>query len=104
MNITDIVAFLLLLLIGIVSSRPAMQRIVINNHEWEVPNEPGWEEVIKAAELVQQRLTSCVTVPECRRIAEEMSAVFYNYPVSKKYLENHKDDADDILESIFKWG
>jgi len=81
-----------------------MQRIVINNHEWEVPNEPGWDEVVKAAELVQQRLTSCATASECRQIAEAMNALFYSYPVSKQYFETHKDDANDILSSIFKWG
>ncbi len=104
MNITFIGCFLLLLFLCMVSSRPVMQRIVINNHEWEVPNEPGWDEVVKAAELVQQRLTSCATASECRKIAEEMNALFYNYPVSKQYFETHKDDGNDILSSIFKWG
>lgn len=106
MDINTISLYLLLLLslYGLVSSLPVVQRIVINNHEWEVPNEPGWDEVIKAAELVQKRLTSCVTVPDCRKIAEEISAVFYRYPVSRQYFETHENDANDILASIFKWG
>jgi hypothetical protein len=82
-----------------------MQRIIINNHEWEVPDEPGWEEVIKEAEAVQQRLlSSCETVADCRRIIDQMSAVFFHYPVSQKYLDTQSDNADDILASIFKWG
>ncbi|CAF1558583.1 unnamed protein product [Rotaria magnacalcarata] len=86
-------------------SRPTMQRIVFNNHEWEVPNEPGWEDVIKEAEAVQHRLfNSCITAAECRRIIEELRDVFLRYPVSKKYLETYKVDGNDIMASIFKWG
>jgi len=81
-----------------------MQRIVIDNHEWEVPNGPGWDEVVKNAELVRKKLESCVKAAECRRIVEEIRDVFYLYPVSKEYFENHKNDANDILSSIFKWG
>ena len=82
-----------------------MQRIVVNQHEWEVPNEPGWEEVIQDAEAAQQRLfSSCQTVAECRQIVDQMRAVFLNYPVSRKYLESHSNGADDVIASIFKWG
>jgi hypothetical protein len=82
-----------------------MQRIIINNHEWEVPDEPGWEEVIKDVEAVQDRLlSSCATVADCHRIVDEMRAVFFRYPVSKKYVDTQNDDSDDILSSIFKWG
>lgn len=95
---------LLFLFIVMVSSRPLMQRIVVNNHEWEVPNEPGWIEVIKDAELAQQGLASCVTVPDCRRVVEAIRAVFDRHPVSKKYFESNKDAAYDTLGSIFKWG
>ena len=78
---------------------------MINNHEWEVPNEPGWEEVIKDAEAVQERLlSSCATVAECHRIIDEMRAVFFRYPVSQKYLDTESHDSDDVLASIFKWG
>ncbi|CAF2744717.1 unnamed protein product [Rotaria sp. Silwood2] len=82
-----------------------MQRILINNHEWEVPNEPGWEEVIREAEEVQQRhFSSCLTVAECRQVVNEMRAVFSRYPVSKKYLDTSQNDANDKFSSIFKWG
>ena len=82
-----------------------MQRIMINNHEWEVPNEPGWEEVIKDAEAVQERiLSSCTTATDCHRIIDEMRAVFFRYPVAQKYLDTESDDSNDILTSIFKWG
>ncbi len=97
-------SLLLLLLVAMVLSLPTMQRIVINNHEWEVPNEPGWEEVLKAVELVQRRLSTCLTVPDCRRVTEDIRAVFNRYPVSKKYFETNEDAANNILGSIFKWG
>ncbi|CAF1418989.1 unnamed protein product [Adineta steineri] len=88
-----------------VFSRPAMQRIIINNHEWEVPNEPGWEQVVNEAGLVQERLfSSCETAAECRQIINEMYAIFNHYPVSKKFLESDKTKADDFFTSIFKWG
>jgi hypothetical protein len=82
-----------------------MQRIEINNHVWEVPNEPGWEEVIKeASDLQQKLLSSCLTVSDCRRIIDQMHDLFLRYPVSEKYFTANNDDADDILRNIFKWG
>ncbi|CAF1142796.1 unnamed protein product [Rotaria sp. Silwood1] len=88
-----------------VLSNPVMQRIMINNHEWEVPNEPGWEEVIRDAEEVQQKyFSSCITVAECRQVVDQIRAVFARYPVSQKYLESNSNDANDIFSSIFKWG
>ncbi len=97
--------FYLVLLFGIVFSRPLMQKILINNHEWEVPNEPGWEEVIKDVELVRERIfSSCLTVAECRQIVHEIRIVFQRHPVSRKYLNYKEDDADNILRTIFKWG
>jgi hypothetical protein len=95
----------LLLLFGVASSRPAMQRIEINNHVWEVPNEPGWEEVVKEIEVLQKRLlSSCKTVAECYRIIDDIRAAFFRYPVSEKYLAENSDDGDDLFTSIFKWG
>ena len=94
-----------LLILGAVSSLPTMQRIEINNHVWEVPNEPGWEEVVKEADDLQQKLlSSCSTVSDCRQIIEQMQNLFLSYPVSQKYLTANNDDADDILRNIFKWG
>lgn len=96
---------LLLLVLEMVLSRPTMQRIMINNHEWEVPNEPGWEEVIKEVELVQQRIfSSCKTAAQCRQIIEEMNSIFYRYPVSKDYFETNKHNMMGLFTSIFKWG
>ncbi len=97
-------SLLLILILGIVLSRPLMQRIVINNHVWEVPNEPGWEQVIKHAELVRQRLHTCSTAAKCNRIVNELRAVFYHYSVSRKYLESDTSDDNNMLDSIFKWG
>ena len=78
-----------------------MQRLKMNNHEWLVPNEPGWEEVMKDALEMQKRLfSSCTTVAECRRIMEVMQTVFMRYPVSRRYLE----ESDGGLSTIFKWG
>jgi hypothetical protein len=87
-----------------VLSRPVMQRIMINNHVWEVPNEPGWEEVIQDAELIRPYLQKCTSAAECRQIVNELRAIFYHHPVSRKYLEINANDADDLLDSIFKWG
>jgi hypothetical protein len=100
-----IVLWIVASLMKLMIARPVMQRILINNHEWEVPNEPGWKQVIEHAESVQDHLfSSCRTVNECRRIIDAMRAVFLHYPVSRKYLENDVNDVDDILASIFKWG
>jgi hypothetical protein len=81
-----------------------MQRIVINNHLWEVPNEPGWEKVIEEAEIVRHLLDKCTTAAECRRIINELRAIFYRHSVSKQYLEPDANRGDDLLDSIFKWG
>jgi hypothetical protein len=100
----NLIVFFVILLLQVVLSRPTMQKIVIDNHEWQVPNEPGWEELIKIVAPIQKRLASCVTPAECRRITEEMRSVFYEYPVSKNYFDSLQDDVDDIFQSIFKWG
>ncbi|UJR09642.1 hypothetical protein I4U23_013876 [Adineta vaga] len=100
-----IILFALLLFTEMVLSRPLMQRIVIDNHEWEVPNEPGWEEVIEEANAARERIfRSCTTFAECRQAVDELYTIFEHHPVSKKYLETHKDEVNDILSSIFKWG
>ena len=96
--------FVLLLLHGMVLSRPTMQRIVINNHVWEVPNEPGWDQVLKDIELIQLSLDKCTTVTECHQIINELRTVFYRHSVSRKYLESNTKRGEDILASIFKWG
>lgn len=82
-----------------------MQRIRLNNHEWEVPNEPGWDEVIREAEAMQRRFfETCRTAFECRKMIDELRRIFLRYPVSKKFLENSSSDGEDIFSSIFKWG
>lgn len=97
--------FIFSIAISLVMSRPTMQRIRINNHLWEVPNEPGWKEVIQEAEMIQRDIfSSCKTAAECRRVAEAMREIFLRYPVSKKYLENTSTDSEDVFSTIFKWG
>ncbi|UJR36456.1 hypothetical protein I4U23_029179 [Adineta vaga] len=96
--------FALLISFGIVLARPKMQRIVINNHVWEVPNEPGWNEVIKDVELVQQSLSQCTSVFECHQIVNKLRAIFYRHAVSRKYIETNSKFGKDVLASIFKWG
>jgi hypothetical protein len=81
-----------------------MQRLLINNHIWEVPNEPGWEEVIKDAESVRYLLHKCKTAAECRHIANRLRDIFLRHSVSRQYLERNTNDANDLLNSIFKWG
>ena len=97
-------AMVLLVTLELVLSRPAMQRLLINNHEWEVPNEPGWEEVINEVQLIHRLLNKCTTAAECRHIISELQAVFYRHAVSRKYLESNTDDAEEVLSTIFKWG
>ena len=92
---------LVLLLVETIAGRPPMQRLTMDKHEWLVPNEPGWKDVMKEATEMQERLfSSCTTVAECRRIVEIMHTAFMRYPVSRRYLEH----ADDDLSTIFKWG
>ena len=98
---TVVITFILL---ATVLSKPTLKTIVINNHEWKVPDEPGWDEVIKKVGLVQERiLNSCSTVAECRKIVDEIRRIFLSYPVSKKYLEKD-NNANNIFGSIFRWG
>ncbi|UJR09641.1 hypothetical protein I4U23_013875 [Adineta vaga] len=86
-------------------SGPAMQRIVINNHEWEVSNEPGWEEVIEKANAVREQIfRSCKTLAECSQIVDKLHTIFERYPASKHYYETHKEEVEDMISSIFKWG
>lgn len=104
MNFILYSSLLLILLVGIISSRPLMQRLIINNHVWEVPDAPGWEEVVKEAELVRQYLHRCKTASECRQVINAMRAVFYSHSASRKYLEAITDGDNDRLDTIFKWG
>lgn len=100
-----IIFYYIFILLNATWARPTMQRIVVNNHEWEVPNEPGWLEVVQEAQAVQDRLlSSCVSLAECRRIVEQIKSVFYRFPVSKKYLEESNNNMDDVFSTIFKWG
>jgi hypothetical protein len=94
----------LILLLGLVSSRPSMQRLLINNHIWEVPNEPGWEDVIQDAEPVRHLLHKCKTSAECRHIVQRLRDIFQQHSVSRDYLQRNTDDTNDIINSIFKWG
>ncbi|CAF0735666.1 unnamed protein product [Adineta steineri] len=95
---------LLLTLHGIVLSRSVMQRITLNNHVWEVPNEPGWDEVIQDVEAIQNSLRKCSKVSECHKIVNRLRKVFYRHPVSRKYFEENAHLENDMMESIFKWG
>ncbi|CAF0750393.1 unnamed protein product [Rotaria sordida] len=86
---------------------PLTQKIVIHGHEWTVPNEPGWEDVLQEVEPIRRLLlANCATSRECRLAAEKLRDIFLKYPVSSKYyddsLRNDKNAYD--LGSIFKWG
>lgn len=98
------ICMLFLLLSVIVSSRPPMQRLLINNHMWEVPNEPGWNEVIEDAESIRRLLHKCKSAAECHHIVKQLRDVFHRYSVARKYLESNSQDPDDLFRSIFKWG
>lgn len=100
------VAVLLVLLTfsGAVLGRPALKTILINNHEWQIPDEPGWEEAIRDVTILQQQLRACVKVEECGQIVQQIRDTFYRYPAPRNYFEQHKDDEDDMFTTIFKWG
>ncbi|UJR26094.1 hypothetical protein I4U23_007440 [Adineta vaga] len=98
---------LLILQPSTIECRPRTQRIVIHGHEWTVPNEPGWEDVLNEAESVRHRLLSnCATSRECRLAAEKIRHIFLNHPVSARYYDEYIDNDSPRREqaSIFKWG
>ena len=98
-------SLLCLCLIVSVSSRSVLQRILIDHQQWEVPDEPGWIEVIEEANAIQEQyLTRCATAIECRRVVQELRKVFLRYPVSRKYLESNPRETNSMLGTIFKWG
>lgn len=84
-------------------ARPTTQIIVINDHEWEVPNEPGWDEVVQEADEVRQRLITCIIAAECRKVIEDMRAVFTRHKVSRDYFQSNENDPQ-MYDMIFKWG
>lgn len=94
----------LIVIVGTVLARPKIQRIIFNNHAWEVPNEPGWDEVIRDVELVQYSLRRCTSAAECHRIINQLRAVFDRHAVSRKYIAKHVGKGKDFVGSIFKWG
>lgn len=99
-----ILLFLVFAWLGMVFSRPALKTIVIDGHEWQVPDEEGWEEVIQNVQAVQKKLLTCATKEECQRIVQEIRDIFNRYPVSKDYFDTINDDAYDMFSTIFKWG
>lgn len=108
MNLSQNLLFLLLMLIlGIITARPTMQQILVNNHLWEVPAGAGWKDVVREAESIRQLLRECLSPAECRQIIEELRAVFNRHAASRQFLQtntNDDDDDDDLWNSIFKWG
>ncbi|CAF1349128.1 unnamed protein product [Adineta steineri] len=99
--------YLLVLQPSIVECRHRSQRIVIHGHEWTVPNEPGWDNVLREAEAVRRRLLSnCASSRECRLAAEKLREVFLKHPISAKYYDDSIGSDFPRMEgtSIFKWG
>ncbi|CAF3267558.1 unnamed protein product [Rotaria socialis] len=87
--------------------RPLHKKIVIDGHEWTVPNEPGWEEILQVVEPMRhQLLANCATSRECRLAAEKLRKIFLQYPVSSKYYDDstQTDNAKHNPNLIFKWG
>ena len=81
-----------------------MQRILVNDHLWEVPEGPGWEDVIKEAESMRKLLQECMSQIECRQIVHELRNIFYRHAVSRQYLQQTNENKDELWNSIFKWG
>ncbi|CAF1271691.1 unnamed protein product [Rotaria sp. Silwood1] len=92
---------------SIINCRPHTQKIVVHGHEWTVPNEPGWEDVLQEAEPIRHKfLTNCASSRECRLAAELLRKIFLKHPVSAKYYDdsNDNDFRPSDMDSIFKWG
>jgi len=84
--------------------RPTTQKILFNNHLWEVPDEPGWDAVIQDAEPVRHLLNQCQSTYECRRAINKFLEVFSQHSVSRTYLESNLKSNPKLLHAIFKWG
>ncbi|UJR22857.1 hypothetical protein I4U23_025886 [Adineta vaga] len=98
---------LLLIQLSMIDCRPHTQKIVVHGHEWTVPNESGWEEVLHEAEPIRHRfLTNCGSSRECRLAAERLREIFLKYPVSAKYYDDSlsSDHLPSEMDSVFKWG
>jgi hypothetical protein len=119
--------YLLIVQPSTIECRPRTQRIIINGHEWTVPNKPGWEDgnisffsqvffynknsfiliVLQEAEPIRyQLLSNCATSRECRLAAEKLREVFLRHPISSKYYDDSLGNnfPDGEASSIFKWG
>lgn len=94
---------LVFLHVNVLCSMPLMQTIIANEHEWHVPNEPGWERVIAEVESVRSRyLESCASARECRKVIGLIRDIFLRYPVSAKYFDVDEDTG--MFGTIFRWG
>ncbi|CAF2979528.1 unnamed protein product [Rotaria sp. Silwood2] len=51
-NVVSLIIFVCFIILqsSIINCRPHTQKIVVHGHEWTVPNEPGWEDVLQEAE------------------------------------------------------
>ncbi|CAF0859935.1 unnamed protein product [Didymodactylos carnosus] len=84
-----------------VSSRTRLQKIIINDHEWIVPNEPGWIDVVREADALRTKhFRNCQSIEECRGVTELLREVFLKHAVSAKYFMGETNAVD----TIFKWG
>ncbi|CAF1369925.1 unnamed protein product [Didymodactylos carnosus] len=101
MKVLIFVLLTTLVLLTCVLAHPILQTIVINGHEWIVPNEPGWEEVLTEADALRELYyRNCQSNTECRGAIDLLEKVFSKYPVSAKYIT----DESSIADRIFKWG
>ncbi|CAF0776847.1 unnamed protein product [Adineta steineri] len=102
-----ICVYFIVLQLTIIECRPRTQKIVVHGHEWTVPNEPGWKEILDEAEPIRRKyLTDCASSRECRLAAERLRDIFLKYPVSAKYYDDFLDSdyRSSDIDSIFKWG
>ncbi|CAF2770632.1 unnamed protein product [Rotaria sp. Silwood2] len=108
-NVVSLIIFVCFIILqsSIINCRPHTQKIVVHGHEWTVPNEPGWEDVLQEAEPVRHKfLTNCASSRECRMAAELLRKIFLKHRVSAKYYDDSADNEfrSNDMNSIFKWG
>lgn len=123
-RLTAILFFVLIILeIHVVESFPRTQKIIVQGHEWTVPNEPGWHEgksfvvkdrfsmfsclVLEEAEPVRQDFFSnCASSRDCRLAVEKLRQIFLKHQTSRKHFQTNPSasDTDSDVHSIFKWG
>ncbi|CAM4915205.1 unnamed protein product [Rotaria socialis] len=108
-NSASLIIFIYCILfqLSFIDCRPHNQRLLVQGHQWTVPDEPGWEDVLKEAEPVRSKfLSNCASSRECRLAVDLLRKIFLKHKVSAKYYaeSNRNEAGPSEMDSIFKWG